>query len=114
MTENLCVGLSGDVMTSKAEKEYFDRILEQPWRKGMCHQCGNYQSHSLRWCKLCGDEFCKHNHSLIEVIEIMMRFKRGKNRPAYYAAVYKRKLERAGFSEKDFKNYILERLGEMK
>ena len=86
----------------------FDEILDTDYGRGICHQCGNYQSHSLRWCKLCGGEFCKHNHSLIEAIELMNRFTKG--RPSYFAAVYKRKIEAVGFTEKEFKDYISERI----
>jgi predicted amidophosphoribosyltransferase len=88
-------------------EEYFDTILNKRYRN-MCHRCGNYQSHSLRWCKQCGGEFCQHEHTLIEAIEIMSRFV--PKRPEFIAAVHKRKIEAMGYSAKDFEEYIKSKL----
>lgn len=98
--------------------KFFDDILNVPYGRGLCHTCGNYQSHSLRWCKTCGSEFCNHNHTLFEIIKICNNivFENGvharTSRPYYIAEIYKTKLELSGYSSKEFEGYIVRRINE--
>jgi uncharacterized OB-fold protein len=95
----------------KEANQYFDRILNEHLGRGICHTCGEIQAHRLRWCKNCGSEFCKHDHSLLEMMKIA-KMARYENRyhghelqPYYLSMIHKLHIKEAGFSEKDFEQY---------
>jgi hypothetical protein len=93
------------------QENYIKSILDEP-RKKICFKCGNYQSHARIWCN-CGGKFEG------EKLTVLDYFRISKHRdlqhvpvvfsPRYTAAIYKRKLEIYGLSEKDFEQYLKEK-----
>lgn len=93
--------------------QFFDEILNQTVNninggvRGICKRCGNIQTHSLIWCKQCGDKFFIPGNKMT-VFDLMkiVRNSTGRDkeayRPSYQAAIYKRKLRKLGYTEKEF------------
>jgi len=111
-------GIGHKLMTME---EHFDNILNEPRRSGICHRCGNVQTHSLRWCGCCGQEFCNHRHTQIEAMIIAsdITFEGGKHAhwlmPYHYAASsYWRNLKPDGYTIKQFQDYIEQKIASAK
>jgi hypothetical protein len=94
-----------------------NKVLDQPFKRGVCPKCGKPQTHSLRYCSACGGEFFRRvDWSLIDALKF------AQNRqfssvpliwlhPTYIAAVYLKDIDiSARVSENEFLMYINEKL----
>jgi len=88
--------------------EFFENILNQQNTRRFCSRCGNYQSHSILYCHLCGNKFDIIPKTLKDVMIQMSILHNGSRQTAHYqAAIYKRELEKSGFTEEQFSNYCV-------
>jgi len=97
-------------------KKVFEEILNKPYNKCVCTRCGNYQAHSLVYCKNCGAKFTYKPKTLFNAI-LAMYNRDYQNKPfilypSYVAALYKRRLRKQFNKDlsKEFANYIQKKL----
>ena len=97
-------------------EEAFGEILNRSYKKCICTRCGDYQTHSLVYCKGCGAKFTYKPKTFFDAL-LAMYNRDYQNRPfvwypSYIAAIHKRRLKQQ-FNEdlsKEFTNYIQKKL----
>lgn len=104
------------VNLSKEQQEFIDNLLATPYKRGVCQFCGNAQSHSLIYCKNCGNEFFRvPNGTLFDVIRIahnriMQKMELWHFRLSYVAAVHERILNQQDITRDQFVDYLINKL----
>jgi len=93
----------------------FENLLNKKVYKGICRKCGNHASHTIIYCKKCGEKFFRPTTKctmweMIKIADVSIGRKTSSFRPDYQAAVYKRYLKEHGFSDKEFQLYIENKL----
>jgi|AntAceMinimDraft_18_1070375.scaffolds.fasta_scaffold03355_10 predicted amidophosphoribosyltransferase len=94
----------------------FDKILNRPFNRCICTRCGNYQTHSLVYCKECGAKFVYKPKTFFGAL-LAMKNRDYQNRPmkwypSFVAAIHRRGLKKQFGIEldKEFTKYIEKRL----
>lgn len=99
----------------KKEKiKIFDDILNAPFGKKMCANCGNYQSHSLIYCG-CGEKFIGENLTVLDSLRIAknrrQQYRPIQHKPYFLACIWSRKLREIGIEDyRELENYINKKL----
>ena len=99
---------------NKVQKKVIDSLLNSPYDRLMCENCGNYRSHASHYCGECGGLFKVNAGVLIDALRIAenrkLKDKRPMLRPQYIAAVYKKTLVDAGIGQRQFTRYVTGKL----
>ena len=94
----------------------FEEILNRSMDKNkmVCKRCGEYQTHSLIWCKGCGAKFVYQPKTYFDWIKAICnreyQHKATSIRPEYIGAIHQRELKKHNIDKKDFIIYLKEKL----